>query len=54
MNLSIKALLEAPKKEVKEEEPKKEKKAKKDEDEELHSWNESGNNEISIADLLNK
>ncbi|MBR2377361.1 MAG: bifunctional 4-hydroxy-3-methylbut-2-enyl diphosphate reductase/30S ribosomal protein S1 [Clostridia bacterium] len=55
MNLSIKALIEAPKKEVVEEEkPKKEKKVKKEEDEELHSWTESASNEVSIADLLNK
>ncbi len=55
MNLSIKALIEAPVKEVKEEEkPKKEKKAKKENDEELHSWTDSASNEVSIADLLNK
>ncbi len=56
MNLSIKALIEAPQKEVKEteEKPKKEKKAKKDSDEELHSWTESASSEVSIADLLNK
>ncbi len=55
MNLSIKALIEAPQKEVKEEEkPKKEKKAKKENDEELHSWTDSASNEVSIADLLNK
>lgn len=51
MNLSIKALIEAPKKEEK---PVKEKKVKKEEDEELRSWNESGDSSISIADLLNK
>ncbi len=55
MNLSIKALIEAPQKEVKEEEkPKKEKKAKKESDDELHSWTESASSEVSIADLLNK
>ncbi len=56
MNLSIKALIEAPKKEVveTEEKPKKEKKVKKEEDEELHSWTESATSEVSIADLLNK
>ena len=32
----------------------KENKVKKEEDEELRSWNESGDNSISIADLLNK
>ena len=56
INLSIKALTPAPEKEVKEveEKPKKEKKVKKEEDEELHSWTESGNTDVSIADLLNK
>ncbi len=56
MNLSIKALIEAPQKEVKEteEKPKKEKKAKKESDDELHSWTESATNEVSIADLLNR
>ena len=56
MNLSIKALIEAPKKEVveTEEKPKKEKKVKNAEDEELHSWTECASNEVSIADLLNK
>ncbi len=55
MNLSIKALIEAPVKEVKEEEkPKKEKKTKKESDDELHSWTDSASNEVSIADLLNK
>ena len=55
MNLSIKALIEAPKKEEKEEDkPKKEKKVKKEEDEEIRSWNESDNAGVSIADLLNK
>ena len=56
MNLSIKALIEAPKKEVveTEEKPKKEKKAKKEDDEDLHSWTESATSEVSIADLLNK
>lgn len=55
MNLSIKALIEAPKKEEKEEEkPKKEKKAKKEDDEDLHSWTESSDSGVSIADLLNK
>ncbi|MBO5888558.1 MAG: S1 RNA-binding domain-containing protein [Clostridia bacterium] len=56
MNLSIKALIEAPQKEVKEveEKPKKDKKVKKENDEELRSWTESASNEVSIADLLNK
>ena len=55
MNLSIKALIDAPQKEVKEEEkPKKDKKAKKESDDELHSWTESASSEVSIADLLNK
>ncbi len=55
MNLSIKALIEAPKKEEKEEDkPKKEKKVKKEEDDEIRSWNESDNAGVSIADLLNK
>ncbi len=54
MNLSIKALIEAPKKEEKEED-KKEKKAKKDDaDEELHGWTEDTTSGVSIADLLNK
>ena len=53
MNLSIKALIEAPKKEEKEE-PKKEKKVKKEDDEELRSWTDSDNSDVSIADLLNK
>ena len=55
MNLSIKALIEAPKKEEKEEEKvKKEKKTKKEDDEDLHSWTESSDSGVSIADLLNK
>ncbi len=56
INLSIKALIEQPKKEeVEEDKPKKEKKAKKEvNDEDLHSWTESSSSEVSIADLLNK
>ncbi len=55
ITLSIKALIDAPVKEVKEveEKPKKEKKAKK-EDEEIRGWTESDNGGISIAELLNK
>ena len=54
MNLSIKALIEAPQKEEVEEKPKKEKKAKSEGDEELRSWTESSDSGVSIADLLNK
>ena len=58
MTLSIKALVEAPVKEVKketEEKPKKERKAKKVEDpENMRGWTESGDTGISIAELLNK
>ncbi len=52
ITLSIKALIDAPVKEV-EEKPKKEKKAKVD-DEDIRGWTESDNNGISIAELLNK
>ena len=55
INLSIKALIEAPQKEEVEEKPKKEKKAKTAvNDEDLRSWTESANDGVSIADLLNK
>lgn len=56
ITLSIKALLEAPKKEekVEEEKPKKEKKAKKEDDEDMHSWTESVDAGVSISELLNK
>ena len=55
INLSIKALIEAPQKEEVEEKPKKEKKAKTTvSDEDLRSWTESANDGVSIADLLNK
>ncbi len=53
INLSIKALIPAPEKEVKEED-KKEKKAKKEDDEDLKGWTESTDAGVSIADLLNK
>ena len=58
MTLSIKALVEAPVKEVKkeaEDKPKRERKAKKVEDpDNMHGWTESGDAGISIAELLNK
>lgn len=59
MNLSIKALLDAPVKEEKSEEKaakggRKPKKEKESDDENMRGWTESENGGISIAELLNK
>lgn len=58
MTLSIKALVDAPAKEVKkdgEDKPRKERKSKKAEDpDNMRGWTESGDAGISIAELLNK
>ncbi|MBR6737495.1 MAG: bifunctional 4-hydroxy-3-methylbut-2-enyl diphosphate reductase/30S ribosomal protein S1 [Clostridia bacterium] len=55
MNLSIKALLDAPvKEEKKEEKPKKERKAKKENDDEMRGWTESTDSGISLGELLSK
>lgn len=55
INLSIKALLDAPvKEEKKEEKPKKERKAKKENDDEMRGWTESVDSGISLGELLSK
>ncbi len=52
ITLSVKALIPAPVKEVKEEE-KKDKKVKNEDDEDMRGWTDSVNTDVSISDLLN-